>query len=49
MVGAQVPHLTGKSLVGVVCYLLGVVATLINVQIAFVLYGLTPLFFITPP
>jgi|SRR5437667_6676096 len=49
MVGAQVPHLTGKSLVGVVCYLLGVAAALINLHIAFVLYGLTPLFFITPP
>jgi len=32
----------------VVSYLLGVAATFFNVQIAFVLYALTPLFFITP-
>lgn len=49
MSGAVVPHLTRKSFVGVVSYLLGVAATLINVHVAFVLYALTPLFFITPP
>ncbi len=49
MIGARVPHLTRKSLVGVVSYLLGVGATLFNVHVAFVLYALTPLFFITPP
>jgi TMEM175 potassium channel family protein len=46
---AQVPHLTQKSFVGVISYLLGVVTMLINIHIAFVLYALTPLFFITPP
>src|SRR5437660_11692348 len=45
----QVPHLTRKSFVGVISYLLGVAATLFNVHIAVVLYALTPLFFITPP
>jgi hypothetical protein len=45
----MIPHLTGKSFVGVISYFLGVAATLFNVHIAFVLYALTPLFFITPP
>src|SRR6266581_2047817 len=49
MVGAVVPHLTRKSFVGVISYLLGVAATFFNVHLAFVLYALTPLFFITPP
>ena len=49
LVSAVVPHLTRKSFVGVVCYLLGAAATLFNVHVAFVLYALTPLFFITPP
>jgi len=49
MVGAVVPHLTRKSFAGVVSYLLGVAATLFNVHVAFVLYALTPLFFVTPP
>ncbi len=49
LLGTQVPHLTRKSFVGVISYLLGVAATLFNVHIAVVLYALTPLFFITPP
>ena len=49
LLGTQVPHLTLKSFVGVISYLLGVAATLFNVHIAVVLYALTPLFFITPP
>jgi len=49
MVGAVVPHLTRKSFAGVVSYLFGVAATLFNVHVAFVLYALTPLFFVTPP
>ncbi len=49
LVSAVVPHLTRKSFVGVVSYLLGAAATLFNVHVAFVLYALTPLFFITPP
>ncbi len=49
VVSAVVPPLTRKSFVGVVSYLLGAAATLFNVHVAFVLYALTPLFFITPP
>jgi uncharacterized membrane protein len=49
LVSAVVPHLTRKSFVGVISYLLGAAATLFNVHVAFVLYALTPLFFITPP
>ena len=49
LLGTQVPHLTRKSLVGVISYSLGVAATLFNLHVAFVLYALTPLFFITPP
>jgi len=49
LVSAVVPHLTRKSFVGVVSYLLGAAATLFNVHVAFVLYALTPFFFITPP
>src|SRR5207247_601472 len=49
MADTVVPHLTRKSFVGVASYLLGVAATFFNVHLAFVLYALTPLFFITPP
>jgi len=49
MTGAVVPYLTRKSFVGVISYLLGVVATFVDVDIAFALYALTPLFFVTPP
>ena len=49
LVSAVVPHLTRKSFVGVISYLLGAAATLLNVHVAFVLYALTPLFFIAPP
>jgi hypothetical protein len=48
-VTAIVFHLTRKSFVGMVSYLLGVAATSFEVRVAFVLYALTPLFFITPP
>src|SRR5437867_4215038 len=41
MLGAVVPHLMRKSFVGVVSYLLGVIATFLDVRIAFVLYALT--------
>jgi hypothetical protein len=47
MVSEKIPHLTRKSFVGVISYLLGVAATWLNVHIAFILYALTPLFFIT--
>jgi hypothetical protein len=49
LTNAKIPHLTRKSFVGVISYLLGVAATWLNVHIAFILYALTPLFFITPP
>ena len=49
MTGAVVPYITRKSFVGVISYLLGVVATFVDVDIAFALYALTPLFFVTPP
>src|SRR5438552_18802681 len=49
MAGPVVHHLTRKSFVGVASYLLGVAATFFNMHLAFVLYALTPLFFITPP
>jgi TMEM175 potassium channel family protein len=49
MSGAIVPHLARKSFVGVVSYLLGVAATFVDIRVAFFLYAITPLFFITPP
>src|SRR5206468_10299931 len=49
MTGAVVPYITRKSFVGVISYLLGVVATFVDVDIAFALWALTPLFFVTPP
>jgi hypothetical protein len=49
MTGAMVRHLTRKSFVGVVSYLLGGRPRSVDVRVAFVLYALTPLFFITPP
>jgi hypothetical protein len=49
MIGAQVPHLMSKSFVGVISYLLGVSASWFNLHVAFVLYAITPLLFITPP
>src|SRR6266699_3389947 len=49
MADTVVPHLTRKSFVGVASYLLGVAATILNINLAFVLYALTPLFLITPP
>jgi hypothetical protein len=48
MSSAIVPHLTRKSFVGVASYLLGFAATFVDVRLAFILYALTPLFFITP-
>jgi len=49
LVSAQDPRIIRKSFVGVVSYLLGVVAAWLSVQAAFILYMLTPLFFIVPP
>ena len=38
-----------NKILDVVSYLLGVAADWFNVHAAFVLYALTPLFFVTPP
>jgi hypothetical protein len=45
----QDPHIILKSFVGPASYLTGVAAAWINVKVAFVVYLLTPLFFIVPP
>ena len=42
------PQIIGKSLVGVVSYLVGVTAAWFSVQAAFI-YFVAPLFFIVPP
>jgi len=49
LVAAQDPHLTRKSFVGVVSYLFGAAAAWFSVQAAFVVYLITPTFFIVPP
>jgi TMEM175 potassium channel family protein len=49
LIGTQDPHIIRKSFVGVISYLLGAAAAWLNVEIAFVIYALTPLFFIVPP
>jgi uncharacterized membrane protein len=46
---SQDPHLFRKSLVGPLFYLLGSAAAWISPPAAFLLYIITPLFFITPP
>jgi len=43
------PHIIRKSFVGVFSYLVGAGAAWANVHGAFVIYFLTPLFFIVPP
>jgi hypothetical protein len=48
MTGAVAPHLTRKSFVGVVLLARGRPRS-VDVRVAFVLYALTPLFFVTPP
>jgi uncharacterized membrane protein len=45
---AQDPHTLRKSFVGVFSYLIGVAAAWLSVHAAFLIYMLTPLFFITP-
>jgi uncharacterized membrane protein len=49
LASAQIPHVIRQSFVGVASYLLGVAAAWLNVHAAFVIYALTPLFFIVPP
>ncbi len=46
---AQDPHVIRKSLVGVLSYLVGVAAAWASVHAVFLVYMLTPLFFIVPP
>jgi uncharacterized membrane protein len=49
LIGGQDPHIIWKSFVGPVSYLLGSAAAWFSVDAAFLLYMLTPLFFIVPP
>src|SRR2546428_4815456 len=49
LVDAQEPHIIRKSFVGVFSYLIGAGGAWFSVQGAFVIYLLTPLFFIVPP
>ena len=49
LVNAQDPHLIRKSFVGPLSYLLGAAAAWFSVQAAFLIYLLTPLFYIVPP
>lgn len=46
---AQDPHIIRKSFVGPASYLLGVTAAWFSAHAGFVVYLLTPLFFIVPP
>ncbi len=49
LVDAQDPHIIRKSFVGVFSYSIGAAAAWLSVHAAFVIYLLTPLFFIVPP
>ncbi|MGH7457075.1 MAG: TMEM175 family protein [bacterium] len=49
LIDAQDPHIIQKSFIGVFSYLIGVAAAWFSVHVAFVVYLLTPLFFIVPP
>lgn len=49
LVAWQPENIIAKSFVGVFSYLLGAGAAWVNCDAAFVLYLITPLFFITPP
>jgi uncharacterized membrane protein len=49
LAAAQDPHAFVKSLVGPASYLVGAAAAWVSVHAAFVVYLLTPLFYITPP
>ena len=44
----QDPHAIVKGLIPVASYLLGAAAAWVDVRVAFVIYALTPLFYITP-
>ena len=45
----QDPHAMRKAMVGPASYLVGAAAAWVSVHAAFVIYALTPLFYITPP
>jgi uncharacterized membrane protein len=49
LVETQDPHIMQKSFVGPLFYLLGAAAAWFSTPAAFLLYMITPLFFITPP
>lgn len=49
LANVQPPHVILKSFVGVFSYLLGAAGAWLSVHIAFIIYLLTPLFFIVPP
>lgn len=45
----QVPHIIAKSFTGVAFYLAGAAAAWASIPLSFLLYAITPLFFIVPP
>jgi TMEM175 potassium channel family protein len=49
LVSSQDPHIILKSFVGPPSYLLGAATAWFSVHAAFLLYMITPLFFIVPP
>jgi TMEM175 potassium channel family protein len=49
LAGTQDPHIILKSFVGVASYLIGAACAWFNVDVAFAVFLLTPLFFIVPP
>jgi uncharacterized membrane protein len=49
LIAKQPPHILRKSYIGVVSYLLGAIAAWFTIYAAFIIYLITPLFFITPP
>jgi uncharacterized membrane protein len=49
LVGKTDPHIVKKAVVGPTFYLLGATAAWFYTPLAFVLYMITPLFYITPP
>lgn len=49
LAGKQDPHALRKAMVGPLSYLVGAAAAWVSVHAAFVVYLLTPLFYITPP
>jgi hypothetical protein len=48
MAGTEDPHVIRKSFIGPLSYLVGTGVAWFNTDLAFVVYFVTPLFFITP-